>query len=101
MNKETRKKVKLFAWKYFIVDVARILAAPSVFLFLRPKWLYENENAKKTIRVAAVNNSGVRKTITPVLSDRWRNEMCLKGPWAQGSLTLAPHSGALLTLRRV
>ena len=54
MNKETRKKAKLFAWKYFIVDVARILAAPSVFLFLRPKWLYENENAKKTIRGAAV-----------------------------------------------
>lgn len=36
------------------MDIARILAAPSVFLFLRPKWYYENENAKKPIRGAAV-----------------------------------------------
>ena len=36
------------------MDVARILAAPSVFLFLRPKWYYENANAKQPIRGAAV-----------------------------------------------
>jgi len=55
----------------------------------------------KTVRVAAVNNSGVPKTITPVLADRWRIDTCLVGTWAKGALTLAPHSGALLTLSRV
>ena len=54
MNGNKRKKAKFFAWKYLFLDVARILAAPSVFLFLRPKWYYENENAKKPIRGAAV-----------------------------------------------
>ena len=54
MNGEKRSKAKLFAWKYVCVDIARILAAPSVFLFLRPQWLYENEAAKKPIRGAAV-----------------------------------------------
>ena len=54
MNGNKRNKAKVFAFKYLFLDIARILAAPSVFLFLRPKWLYENENAKKPIRGAAV-----------------------------------------------
>ena len=54
MDGNKRKKAKLFAWKYLCLDIARILAAPSVFLFLRPKWIYENEAAKKPIKGAAV-----------------------------------------------
>lgn len=42
------------AFKYIFLDIARLLAAPSVFLFLRPKWLYENDAAKKPIKGAAV-----------------------------------------------
>lgn len=37
-----------------MVDIARVLAAPSVFLFLRPKWYYENERAKKAIKGGAI-----------------------------------------------
>ena len=36
------------------MDVARILAAPTVLLFLRPQWLYESDAAKKPIKGAAV-----------------------------------------------
>ena len=54
MNGNKRKRAKLFAWKYLFLDIARALAAPSVFLFLRPKWLYENDAAKKPVRGAAV-----------------------------------------------
>ena len=54
MNGNKRKRAKLFAWKYLFLDVARLLAAPSVFLFLRPKWLYETENAKKLVKGAAI-----------------------------------------------
>ncbi len=54
MNGKKRKRAKLFAWKYLFLDVARALAAPSVFLFLRPKWLYESDAAKRPVRGAAV-----------------------------------------------
>ena len=54
MNGSKRKRAKLFAWKYLFLDIARLLAAPSVFLFLRPKWLYETENAKKLVKGAAI-----------------------------------------------
>ena len=54
MNGNKRKRAKLFAWKYLFLDIARALAAPSVFLFLRPKWLYENDAAKRPVRGAAV-----------------------------------------------
>ena len=54
MNGNKRKRAKLFAFKYLFLDIARLLAAPSVFLFLRPKRLYENEAAQKPIRGAAV-----------------------------------------------
>lgn len=54
MNGNKRKRAKLFAWKYLFLDVARLLAAPSVFLFLRPKWLYENDAAKKPVRGGAI-----------------------------------------------
>ena len=54
MDGNKRKRAKLFAFKYLCLDIARILAAPSVFLFLRPQWLYENEAAKQKIRGAAV-----------------------------------------------
>lgn len=54
MNGNKRKRARLFAWKYLFLDIARLLAAPSVFLFLRPKWIYESDAAKKPIRGAAV-----------------------------------------------
>ena len=54
MNGNKRKRAKLLAFKYLFLDIARLLAAPSVFLFLRPKRLYENEAAQKPIRGAAV-----------------------------------------------
>ena len=54
MSGNKRKRAKLFAWKYTFLDIARALAAPSVFLFLRPKWLYENDAAKRPVRGAAI-----------------------------------------------
>lgn len=66
MNGNERKRAKLLAWKYLFVDVARILAAPSVFLFLRPKWLYENENAKKKIRGGALVASNHDSFLDPM-----------------------------------
>ncbi len=54
MSGNKPKKAKLFAWKYLFLDIARALAAPSVFLFLRPKWLYETEAAKKPLKGPAI-----------------------------------------------
>ena len=66
METNKRKRGKLLAFKYIFVDIARILAAPSVFLFLRPQWLYENEAAKKPVRGAAVLISNHDSVLDPM-----------------------------------
>lgn len=51
---EQKPKAKLFSWKYFGVDFIRLTGALPTLLWYRPKVLYENENAKKKIRGAAL-----------------------------------------------
>ncbi len=43
-----------------------MLAAPSVFLFLRPKWYYENERAKQPIRGGAIVASNHDSFLDPM-----------------------------------
>ncbi len=77
LNGNKRKRAPLLAWKYLFVDLARLLAAPSVFLFLRPKWLYENEAAKKPIRGGALIASNHDSFLDPmyIMTAVWYRRM--------------------------
>ncbi len=52
--KEQKKKAKLFSLKYLFVDFVRITGAIPTLLWYRPKFLYENQEAKKKIRGGAL-----------------------------------------------
>lgn len=43
MNK---RKAPLFKWEYFIYDQVKVLSALPTMLFWRPRWVYENKEAK-------------------------------------------------------
>lgn len=68
-NKSNKSnKAKLFDINYLLFDVGKVIAMVPGFFWLRPKWIYENENAKQRIRGGAilmVNHSGY---IDPVLA---------------------------------
>jgi len=52
--KEQKKKAKLFSAKYLFVDFIRVTGALPTFLWYRPKFIYENQAAKKRIRGGAL-----------------------------------------------
>ncbi|MBQ6153272.1 MAG: 1-acyl-sn-glycerol-3-phosphate acyltransferase [Ruminococcus sp.] len=47
-------KAPLFSFKYFPTDFLRVTGALPLIVWLRPRWIYENENAKKKIRGPAL-----------------------------------------------
>lgn len=47
---EKRPKASLLSLKYWAIDSIKITGAIPTLLWLRPKWVYENENAKKKLR---------------------------------------------------
>lgn len=49
-----RPKAPLFSLKYLPTDFLRITGALPLIVWLRPKWIYENEKAKKKISGSAV-----------------------------------------------
>lgn len=51
---EKRPKAPLFSLKYLPMDSIRVTGALPGLVWLRPKWIYENENAKKKIRGPAL-----------------------------------------------
>ena len=51
---EQRPKAPLFSLKYLPMDSIRVTGALPGLVWLRPKWIYENENAKKKIRGPAL-----------------------------------------------
>ena len=64
-KKQQNKKItraRVFDFRYLLYDIGRIIAAPSWFLWFRPKWKFESDLAKKKIRGGAVlsfNHTGI------------------------------------------
>lgn len=68
MKNENNGKAKLFDKDYFLFDFGKLFAMPSAYAYLKPKWKYENEAAKKRIRGGALfmmNHTGM---MDPVLA---------------------------------
>lgn len=64
--KETTKKCKN-PFKYFIFDFIKITGLIPMLLWLRPKFIYENKNAKKRIKGRAVVIANHTSLMDPVL----------------------------------
>lgn len=66
MNEQTKQKqkpnnhAKLFSLRYWFYDFVKLTAALPGLIWFRPKWIYENEAAKKRIRGGAlvISNHG-------------------------------------------
>lgn len=48
-TQQKRPKAPLFSFKYLATDFLRVTGALPLIIWLRPKWIYENENAKKKL----------------------------------------------------
>ena len=62
------KKAKFFDLSYFPYDFGRVMGVLPGLIWLRPKWIYENQAAKKRLRGGAIlmiNHSGF---IDPILA---------------------------------
>lgn len=53
-SKRAEGKAPLFAWRNFPYDFIKLTGAPGALLWLRPKILYQNREAKKRIRGGAL-----------------------------------------------
>ena len=49
-----RTRAKLFDFDYILFDIGKALAIVPGLIWMRPKWRYETENAKKRIRGGAI-----------------------------------------------
>ena len=60
MNEQTKQnpkpnnRAKLFSLRYWFYDFVKLTAALPGLLWFRPKWIYENEAAKKRVRGGAI-----------------------------------------------
>ena len=54
MDTGKRTKAKLISFKYLVYDFVKVTAAIPGLIVMRPKWYYENSEAKKRIRGGAV-----------------------------------------------
>ena len=43
-------KMPLFSWRYLLYDFTKLTAALPGLLWMRPKWIFENDAAKKRLR---------------------------------------------------
>ena len=54
MKKTDKKKARLIDFRYFLFDIGKFFAILPGLIWLRPKWMFENEKAKKKIRGPAI-----------------------------------------------
>lgn len=54
MKNSVKKNAELFSFKYLIYDLAKITAALPGLIWYRPKFIYENDAARKKIRGGAL-----------------------------------------------
>ena len=65
-SKDKRKKNKVFALKYLAYDFVKWTGAPSSFIVLRPKLIYENKAAKKILKGPAVLVANHESLLDPI-----------------------------------
>lgn len=53
-NPQPKNKAKLFSLRYWFYDFVKLTAALPGLIWFRPKWIYENEAARKRIRGGAL-----------------------------------------------
>lgn len=63
---EKRKKAKLFSFRYFLFDFVKLTAALPTLIALRPRWHYENKEAHKKIRGAAMTVANHQSYLDPI-----------------------------------
>ena len=54
MDQKRPQRAKLFSLKYLVYDFVKVTAALPGLLWLRPRWRYENKEARRRIRGGAV-----------------------------------------------
>ena len=63
---EKRKKAKLFSFRYFLFDFVKLTATLPTLIALRPRWHYENKEAHKKIRGAAMTVANHQSYLDPI-----------------------------------